>query len=53
MEKKIEVLISAISDIVLADGSYKEKAAAIKAALSDDDRNCFVEFLAWFDEVDE
>ena len=50
---KIEALISAISDIVLADGAYKEKAAAIKAALSEEDKTNFIEFLSWFEETNE
>jgi hypothetical protein len=46
---KIEKLLEAITEVVKADGPYKEKAEAIKAACSDEDEVNLEEFLGWFE----
>lgn len=51
--KLIEDLLVSIEKVVQANGPYKEKAAAIRAACSDEDTSNLAEFLSWFDEVEE
>lgn len=51
--KLIEDLLEAVTKVVQDSGSYKEKAVAIKAACSDEDRNNLSEFLSWFDDDEE
>ena len=45
----IEKLLRVITEVVKADGSYKDKVTAIKAACSDEDETNLEEFLAWFE----
>ena len=47
---KIEALLTAVTEIVHENEPFKDKVAAIKSALSDDDRVNLAEFLSWFDD---
>jgi hypothetical protein len=49
---QIDKLMEAISDIVGADGSYKDKVEKILGSCSEDEKTALFEFVSWFDEIE-